>query len=84
MQVGIGIYLGLGGNEDRQRDNIIDYYKPMGMETAEWIANSLLQTPEAIREAITQYEEAGVDEFMIDPALADPDQVDLLANVVFG
>lgn len=77
-------YYGLGGVEEQAKANLVDYYKPMGMETAQWIAGSAFHTAEAIREAVAAYEAAGVDELMLDPAVADPDQVDRLAEVVFG
>ena len=77
-------YFGLGDTEQESRRNIVDYYTPMGAETAEYIAGSVFRTPEAIREALAQYEEAGVDELFIDPSVADPAQVDLLAEVVFS
>ena len=77
-------YFGLGDTSDESHHNLADYYKPMGEEVANYIASSAFRSPEAIREAVAQYEEAGVDEFFIDPSVADPDQVDLLAEVVFS
>jgi hypothetical protein len=38
----------------------------------------------AIREALAAYEAVGVDEFILDPTVADPDQVDLLAEIVYN
>jgi alkanesulfonate monooxygenase SsuD/methylene tetrahydromethanopterin reductase-like flavin-dependent oxidoreductase (luciferase family) len=77
-------YFGLGDTEEQSRHNVVDYYKPMGAETAEFIAGSVLRSAEDIRDALAQYEQAGVDEFYLDPTVADPEQVDLLAEVVFS
>ena len=76
-------YFGLGDTAEESQRNLADYYSPMGADVANYIAGSAFRTPEAIREAVQQYGEAGVDEFFIDPSVADPDQVDLLAEVVF-
>jgi alkanesulfonate monooxygenase SsuD/methylene tetrahydromethanopterin reductase-like flavin-dependent oxidoreductase (luciferase family) len=78
------IYYSLGDTEEQSRSNIIDYYLPMGRETAEFIAGSAARSPEAIRAAVQAYEAAGVDEFVLDPSIADPDQVDMLAEVVLA
>jgi alkanesulfonate monooxygenase SsuD/methylene tetrahydromethanopterin reductase-like flavin-dependent oxidoreductase (luciferase family) len=77
-------YFGLGDTERQSRAALTDYYAPMGDQTASMIADSAFRSPEAIQEAIAAYEEAGVDELLLDPTVADPDQVDLLAEVVFG
>lgn len=77
------IYFSLGDTEEQSRRNIIDYYTPMGQQTAEFIAGAAARSPEAIRGAVKAYEDAGVDEFVLDPSIADPDQVDMLAEVVF-
>jgi hypothetical protein len=33
---------------------------------------------------VKAYADAGVDELFLDPTVADPDQVDLLAEAAFG
>jgi alkanesulfonate monooxygenase SsuD/methylene tetrahydromethanopterin reductase-like flavin-dependent oxidoreductase (luciferase family) len=76
-------YFGLGDTE-LSIQNLVDYYRPMGDETAQMIAGSALRSPDAIRGAIAAYEAAGVDELLLDPTVPDPSQVDLLAEVVFG
>lgn len=78
------VYFGLGDTEDESRNNLLHYYKPMGDEVAGMIAGSALRSATAIKDAIAAYEAAGVDELILDPSVADPDQVDLLADVVFG
>jgi alkanesulfonate monooxygenase SsuD/methylene tetrahydromethanopterin reductase-like flavin-dependent oxidoreductase (luciferase family) len=77
-------YFGLGDTERQSRAALTDYYAPMGEQTATMIADNAFRSPEAIREAIAAYEEAGVDELLLDPTVAEPDQVDLLAEVVFS
>ena len=78
------VYFGLGDTEDQSRNNLLDYYKPMGDEIAGMIAGGALRSPDAISGAIAAYEAAGVDELVLDPTVPDPDQVDLLAGVTFG
>lgn len=77
------VYFGLGDTEEASRANLRDYYGPMGPEVADMIADSALRSPEAIAGAVEAYRSAGVDELVLDPSVSDPDQVDLLAEVVF-
>lgn len=78
------VYFGLGDTEEQSRNSLLDYYKPMGPEVAGMIAGGALRSPDAIKGAIAAYEKAGVDELILDPTVADPEQVDLLAEVAFG
>jgi alkanesulfonate monooxygenase SsuD/methylene tetrahydromethanopterin reductase-like flavin-dependent oxidoreductase (luciferase family) len=78
------VYFGLGNTEHESRDYLLDYYKPMGPEVSGMIADSALRSAEAIKGAMAAFEQAGVDEFILDPTIGDPDQVDALAEVVFG
>ncbi|CAM4011253.1 LLM class flavin-dependent oxidoreductase [Smaragdicoccus niigatensis] len=78
------MYFGLGDTEQQSHANIVDYYKPMGDEVANMIAGSAARSADAIRGAIAGFEAAGVDEFYLNPTVADPDQVNLLAEAVFG
>jgi alkanesulfonate monooxygenase SsuD/methylene tetrahydromethanopterin reductase-like flavin-dependent oxidoreductase (luciferase family) len=73
-------YFGLGATEEQSRANLFDYYRILGPETAEMIASGAHRSPEAIRDVIAGFEEAGVDELILDPTVADPAQVDLLAK----
>jgi alkanesulfonate monooxygenase SsuD/methylene tetrahydromethanopterin reductase-like flavin-dependent oxidoreductase (luciferase family) len=73
-------YFGLGDTEEQSRANLFDYYRILGPETAEMIASGAHRSREAIRDVIAGFEEAGVDELILDPTVADPAQVDLLAK----
>lgn len=76
-------YFSLGDTVEDSRRYLLDYYEPIGAEVAEMIAGSALRSPEAISGAVNSFAEVGVDEFILDPTVADPEQVDLLAEVVF-
>lgn len=75
-------YFAMGDTEEQSRDALLDYYAPMGSETAEMVADSALRSPEAITGAVSAYEDAGLDELVLDPTVSDPSQVDQLAEVV--
>jgi hypothetical protein len=60
---------------------MLHYYEPMGEQVAGMIADGVLRSPEAIRVALAAYQQAGVDELILDPSVPDPAQVDLLAEV---
>lgn len=71
-------YFGFGDME-RAGAYLRTYYAgPMG----EAIAKAVLNTPEAIKGAIQQFEGIGADELILWPTIADPDQVDRLAEVI--
>jgi alkanesulfonate monooxygenase SsuD/methylene tetrahydromethanopterin reductase-like flavin-dependent oxidoreductase (luciferase family) len=74
-------YFSLGDTEEQSRAYLLDYYEPMGRETAEYIAGSAHRSPQAIKEVIAAFTEIGVDELLLDPTISDPAQVDLLAEV---
>jgi alkanesulfonate monooxygenase SsuD/methylene tetrahydromethanopterin reductase-like flavin-dependent oxidoreductase (luciferase family) len=78
------VYFGLGDTEEQSRANLLHYYEPMGPEVAGMIAGGALRTADAVRAAIDAYAQAGVDELLLDPSVADPDQVDLLAEVALA
>jgi alkanesulfonate monooxygenase SsuD/methylene tetrahydromethanopterin reductase-like flavin-dependent oxidoreductase (luciferase family) len=77
-------YFGLGNTEAQSRANLLDYYGILGAETAEMIAGSAHRSPGAIRDVIAKFEEAGVDELILDPTVGDPAQVDMLARAALG
>ncbi len=58
-----------------------DYYAFTG-PYAERIAAGLLTTPQAIVQFVRGYEDAGCDELILYPAVADLAQLDRLAEVV--
>jgi alkanesulfonate monooxygenase SsuD/methylene tetrahydromethanopterin reductase-like flavin-dependent oxidoreductase (luciferase family) len=78
------VYFSLGDVEQRSREYLLDYYAPMGPEVSGMIADGALRSAEAIKAALAAYEQAGVGELILDPSVGDPDQVDALADVVFG
>jgi len=77
------VYYSLGDVQDESVRNVRHYYEPMGNDMADMIAGSALRTPDAIKGAIDAYAGVGVDEFLLDPTVSDPEQVDLLAELVF-
>jgi alkanesulfonate monooxygenase SsuD/methylene tetrahydromethanopterin reductase-like flavin-dependent oxidoreductase (luciferase family) len=73
---------GLGPKAREETRHILgDYYAYAGPH-AERIAASALVTVEAIREAVAGFDSAGCDELLMFPAMADPGQVDLLAEAL--
>ncbi len=58
-----------------------DYYAFTG-PFAERIAAGLLTTPQDIAQFVRGYEEAGCDELVLFPTVADPSQLERLANVL--
>jgi alkanesulfonate monooxygenase SsuD/methylene tetrahydromethanopterin reductase-like flavin-dependent oxidoreductase (luciferase family) len=77
-------YFGLGDTEERSRNYLLDYYGFLGPEVAEMIAGGAHRSPEAVRDAVAAFTEAGVDELILVPTVGDPDQVDLLAEAALG
>jgi alkanesulfonate monooxygenase SsuD/methylene tetrahydromethanopterin reductase-like flavin-dependent oxidoreductase (luciferase family) len=77
-------YFSLGDAAEASKRYLLDYYAPMGDATADIIAGNALRSSDAITGAIEAYDAVGVDELILDPTVADPEQVDLLADVVFG
>jgi alkanesulfonate monooxygenase SsuD/methylene tetrahydromethanopterin reductase-like flavin-dependent oxidoreductase (luciferase family) len=72
------------GDEDEVADGLAymrDYYAFVG-PFAEKIAEGLLRTPQQIAGQVRGYAEAGCDELVLLPAVADIEQVDRLAEVV--
>ena len=75
-------YYALGPNaRDRGADYLLDYYAFMG-PAANYMAQSILMTPEAVKDAIKGFSEIGMDEFILWPTVSDLDQVDRLEEVV--
>jgi alkanesulfonate monooxygenase SsuD/methylene tetrahydromethanopterin reductase-like flavin-dependent oxidoreductase (luciferase family) len=77
-------YFSLGDDVEASKGYLLDYYAPMGDATADMIAGNALRSSNAIAGAVEAYAAVGVDELILDPTVADPEQVDLLADVVFG
>src|SRR5207248_6507300 len=74
-------YFALGGEEKAEAGALYlrDYYAFTGA-FAEKIAAGLLTTPQAIASFLRGYEEAGCDEMVLFPTMADISQVDMLAQ----
>ena len=77
-------YFSVGADaEAASRAYLLDYYAFLG-DMAHAIADGALRSPEQMRNAIAAYDEAGVDELVLDPTVASLEQVDRLADVVFS
>lgn len=76
------VYFGLGPNAaQRAGDYIRHYYGFMG-QRAEFMANSIPSTPEAIKGIMQDFSGVGVDELICWACIPDLDQVDRLAELV--
>lgn len=75
-------YFSLGDTVERSRRYLLDYYQLMGGDIAEMVAGSALRSAESITGALEAYAQVGVDELILDPTVPDPEQVDLLAEIV--
>ncbi|MCA1696226.1 MAG: LLM class flavin-dependent oxidoreductase [Actinobacteria bacterium] len=76
-------YFALGDLDtvERGRDYMRDYYAFTG-PFAEKIAEGMLGTPQAVAQFVRGYAEAGCDELVLFPAVADLAQIDLLAHAL--
>ena len=76
-------YFSLGDEvTDRSYQYLRHYYGIFG-NFAEVIAANALRSADAVRGAITAFTDAGVDEIILDPTVADLEQIDRLADIVF-
>ncbi|WP_431043193.1 LLM class flavin-dependent oxidoreductase [Streptomyces sp. P1-3] len=66
---------------DEARAALLEYYAFTGNAQA-WAVDSLLTTPEAVRETIDRFADLGADEVMLYCWSTDPTQVDRLADLV--
>ena len=66
---------------DSSKAYLLDYYAYLG-EWAQGIAEGTPRSPQDVRTTVSRFEEAGVDELILDPTVADLDQVDRLADLV--
>ena len=74
-------YFALGDEPTRARAYLRDYYAFTG-PFAEKIAAGNLTSARAIRDFVRGYEEAGCDELILFPTVADLDQLERLAEVL--
>ena len=68
-------------DEKAGEEYLLDYYAFTGPFAAK-IAAGNLTSPRAIRDFVRAYEEAGCDELVLLPTVADPGQLDRLADVL--
>ena len=77
-------YYSLGDEvADASRGYLRHYYGGFLGDYAEVIAEGALRSPDAIRDVVKQFEDAGFTEVYLDPTVASLDQIDRLADVVF-
>jgi alkanesulfonate monooxygenase SsuD/methylene tetrahydromethanopterin reductase-like flavin-dependent oxidoreductase (luciferase family) len=75
-------YFGMGpGTEERSAQTILDYYSYLG-DAAKGFAASIPRGADAVRDTMRRFEDAGVDELVLDPTVPDVSEVDLLADAV--
>lgn len=75
-------YFSLGEETaEDSRANLLDYYAYLG-DWAEGIADAAPRTAEDVGTTVRRFEDAGVDELIFDPTVADLSQVDRLADAV--
>lgn len=74
-------YYALGDGPDVERGGYLrDYY-----DSAPWVESMiqwLPRTPQALRELVARFADAGVDELIFDPTIGDLSQLELLADAV--
>ncbi len=76
-------YYALGDAAGAGRDYLLDYYAFTGA-FAQRIADGLLTTPLAVRGLVEGYADAGCGHLILLPAVAEPTQLDRLAEVLAG
>jgi alkanesulfonate monooxygenase SsuD/methylene tetrahydromethanopterin reductase-like flavin-dependent oxidoreductase (luciferase family) len=75
-------YYSLGDEHvDASKGYLKDYYGYLG-EYADTIADSAFRSPEGLKAGVKAYADAGVDELILNPTVADIGQVDSLADAV--
>lgn len=76
-------YFALGDAGERGRSYMRDYYAFTG-SFADRVAEQMLSTPQAVVSFVKGYADAGCDEVVLFPAVADVAQIDLLADALAG
>ncbi len=77
-----GRYYRLGPNSQEPGEAYIRDFLGFGGDRAEQLVQSILSTPQAIKEAMQAYEGIGADEVILWPTVAELDQVHRLADAV--
>jgi alkanesulfonate monooxygenase SsuD/methylene tetrahydromethanopterin reductase-like flavin-dependent oxidoreductase (luciferase family) len=75
-------YFALGPHAVEQGAAYLRHYYAFTGPFAEKVAAANLTTPQAVVDFVRGYEEAGCDELILFPTVADPEQVDRLAEVL--
>ena len=75
-------YFALGDDAEAVASSNLGHYYAFAGEYAAIIAGGAAKSPEAVRDTLAAYEQAGADEVIYFPASADPAQVDLLAEAL--
>jgi hypothetical protein len=63
-------------------DNVRDYYRFWGQTGAEAVAQTILTSPEALKKSIQAFEDIGLDELILIPAIVDVDQLSRIRDVI--
>ena len=75
-------YFALGGEAaKRGAENLKHYYAFLG-EYAQMVADGMLTTEQAVKDAVRAFEDVGTTDLFINPAFAGLDQVDRLADAL--
>jgi len=74
------IYFGLG-DDDASRESLRRYYAFLG-EWVEAIVEGAIRSPQAAKDVVRAFADAGVTELVFDPTVASVDEVDRLADAV--
>ena len=79
--VALSYYSMLDDRIEESRASLLDYYAYLG-DWAAKIADGTPRGSSAVRDSVKSFEDAGVDELIFDPTVADLREVDLLADAV--
>lgn len=74
------VYFGFG-DEQASRAALHSYYGFVG-EFVDVIVEGALRSPQAAKDAVRAFEDAGITELVFDPTVADLDEIDRLADAV--
>jgi alkanesulfonate monooxygenase SsuD/methylene tetrahydromethanopterin reductase-like flavin-dependent oxidoreductase (luciferase family) len=81
-RLGALAYFALGDEGARRgAENLLHYYSFLG-EYAQMVADGMLTTPQAVKDAVRAFAGAGTTELYINPAFPDVEQVDRLADAL--
>lgn len=75
-----GLYYALGDIE-KGRDYLRDYYAFIGESAEDW-TDEMISSPRQVRDAVRDYEAVGMDELLFHPCVADPEELERLADVI--